>query len=71
MDILTRGATPDKLGPGTTWQCGPSWLSGPPSHWPDTLGAGNKLVDKDTEIQVSKFLKKSQVSTAKVAVQSD
>ena len=70
-DILTRGATPDKLGPGTTWQCGPSWLSGPPSQWPDTQVAQNRLVDKDMEIQVSKFLKKSQVSTAKVAVQSD
>ena len=28
-------------------------------------------MDKDIEIQISKFLKKSQVSTAKVAVQSD
>ena len=33
-DILTRGATPDKLGPGTTWQGGPVWLTGSPSQWP-------------------------------------
>ena len=25
-DILTRGAKPDKLGPGSIWQSGPDWL---------------------------------------------
>ena len=33
-DILTKGVSPDKLGPGSTWQYGPAWLSGPQSTWP-------------------------------------
>ena len=31
-DILTKGATPDKLGPGSVWQHGPGWLYG--YAWP-------------------------------------
>ena len=33
-DILTRGATPDKIGPGSDWQTGPSWLTQDPETWP-------------------------------------
>ena len=33
-DILTRGETPDKIGPGSQWQCGPSWLTNDPTTWP-------------------------------------
>ena len=35
-DILTRGETPDKLGPGSDWQTGPKWLVGHPDTWPVT-----------------------------------
>ena len=64
-DILTRGVTPDKLGPDTVWQCGPAWLSGPLSLWPETRATQNKVPDEDTENQLSKFLKKSKVSVAR------
>ena len=33
-DILTRGETPDKIGPKSQWQCGPSWLTDDPANWP-------------------------------------
>ena len=33
-DILTRGASPDKLGPGSVWQCGPAWLLRNSDEWP-------------------------------------
>ena len=36
-DILTRGASPEKLMPGTAWQCGVSWLVNPPDTWPVTV----------------------------------
>ena len=35
-DILTRGATPDKLKPGSDWQCGPPWLRESRDKWPVT-----------------------------------
>ena len=35
-DILTRGETPDKLGPGSEWQCGPAWLTEDSDKWPVT-----------------------------------
>ena len=35
-DILTRGETPDKLGPGSAWQSGPAWLTQNPETWPVT-----------------------------------
>ena len=35
-DILTRGETPDKLGPGSAWQSGPAWLTQDPETWPVT-----------------------------------
>ena len=35
-DILTKGITPDKLGPDSTWQQGPEWLTLEKEHWPVT-----------------------------------
>ena len=32
-DILTKGAPPSKIGPGSTWMNGPSWLSQTQSEW--------------------------------------
>ena len=38
-DVLTKGATPDKLGPGTPWQLGPAWLVHNEDYWPVTVCA--------------------------------
>ena len=35
-DILTKDAPPNTLGPGSTWQTGPSWLIKDRSTWPIT-----------------------------------
>ena len=35
-DVLTKGASPESLGPGSVWQAGPAWLVDPPSTWPVT-----------------------------------
>ena len=35
-DILTRGAKPDKLGPGSIWHSGPEWLVKSEEVWPVT-----------------------------------
>ena len=35
-DILTKGARPDLLAPGSIWQCGPVWLAKEESEWPVT-----------------------------------
>ena len=35
-DILTKGTTPDKLGPDSIWQQGPAWLALEKEHWPVT-----------------------------------
>lgn len=36
-DILTRGASLEKLKEGSDWQTGPSWLVHDPSTWPITV----------------------------------
>ena len=36
-DILTKGATPDKLGENSEWQTGPKWLLKDPIDWPVTV----------------------------------
>ena len=69
-DILTRGATPDKLGPGSTWQCGPAWLTGPPSQWPVTpacIRGTNVVSDQDVQSQIAKFFKKTTQSSPATA----
>ena len=33
-DVLTKGAPPSMLGPGSDWQEGPAWLRGEESTWP-------------------------------------
>ena len=66
-DVLTRGATPDKLGPGSVWQSGPAWLTGPRSQWPVTCNASRgEDYDEDLKNQLAKFSKKSQTSAANV-----
>ena len=35
-DILTKGAPPSMLAPGSAWQCGPIWLVKDRSTWPIT-----------------------------------
>ena len=57
-DILTKGVSPDKLGPGSTWQCGPAWLSGPQSTWPVTPPSEQKA-ELSINNEIQKFQKKS------------
>ena len=35
-DILTKGAPPASIGPGSWWQSGPAYFVNDPSQWPDT-----------------------------------
>ena len=44
-DIITRGASPNKLGPNSIWQKGPLWLVKKRSEWPATRA--NKGVSED------------------------
>ena len=63
-DVLTRGATPDKLGPGQPWQLGPPWLSLPLDQWPVTVQDGR---ESDLEEEIAKFYhKKSQSNVSKL-----
>ena len=41
-DILTRGATPDKLKTGSDWQTGPKWLCEDIENWPITKTTTSK-----------------------------
>ena len=63
-DILTRGVTPDKLGPGSTWQCGPAWLTGPASDWPVTSNddTANEVLDRGLIAKLSEFYHKKSRS---------
>ena len=60
-DILTRGAPPSKLGEGSIWQDGPSWLIKDRSEWPVT-----KALDGFSADEVKNFCSKKKV-TALVA----
>ena len=59
-DILTRGASPDKLGPGSEWQCGPEWLRGSRDQWPVTQVDLTKT-DRDTLKNFEKVSKSFKV----------
>ena len=68
-DILTRGATPDSLGPGSAWQLGPPWLSKPPDQWAVTrqdVTTTNVEVEED----IAKFYAKKSRSKVSRLVQS-
>ena len=65
-DILTKGATPDKLIEGSEWQTGPKWLVDDPSCWPVTIV---KLDSQERDI-VKKFEKVAKCLKTKV-VSSD
>ena len=68
-DILTKGAPPSKIGPGSTWKTGPSWLSQTQSEWPVTrVDRNNNSELEEIENEVAKFYRKS--SLALVAKQS-
>ena len=64
-DILTRGVSPDKLGPGSAWQCGPSWLTGPASEWPVTSSVDP--IDESIKIKITEFYNKKSSSLTLVA----
>ena len=71
-DILTKGASPDKLGEGSVWQAGPGWLVVERSHWPVTevvLDPTERVVAKSFE-KVTKTLK-SQVRVELVSIFDD
>ena len=52
-DILTKGASPDKLGPGSVWQCGPKWLVLDQENWPVTTPDQLKLRDEEISLEKS------------------
>ena len=60
-DILTRGATPDKLSRDSVWQKGPPWLVRDRTEWPVTA----KIQTAHMEDEMSPF-KKKIVSTGHV-----
>ena len=53
-DILTRGASPDKLGKDSVWQKGPLWLVKDRTEWPVTI----KIKTADMEDKMSIFHQK-------------
>ena len=55
-DILTKGASPDVLGPNSVWQAGPVWLTGDRSLWPITE-ANSEITDND---DFKKFILKTK-----------
>jgi hypothetical protein len=63
-DVLTRGTTaPHTLGPGSPWQCGPTWLAGPRTTWPVTP-TGSEQSD---DAEIDKFFhKKSRCQAARI-----
>ena len=64
-DILTKGAAPSKIAAGSPWQCGPAWLSGPPSSYPVT--PLNIKKNSDDIEEIAKFYKKeSKTNTASI-----
>ena len=46
-DILTRGATPDKIVSGSDWQNGPKWLVDDPKKWPISLSSTLAKEERD------------------------
>ena len=54
-DILTKGETPNKLGVGSSWQDGPTWIVKPRAEWPVTTTCPDT---DDVEVEISKFYKK-------------
>ena len=63
-DILTKGATPDKLREGSIWQQGPDWLKLDRSHWPVTqvtLDSNERQVAKSFEKVSKSFKSKSKL----------
>ena len=65
-DILTKGAKPDKLGPGSIWQCGPEWVVKDESEWPVTNVVRLTEVERN---DVQKFAKSpKKVSTFAVTI---
>ena len=65
-DILTRGARPDLLGPGSVWQCGPRWLVLEEECWPVTKPGKVDLNQDELEME-KKFRVKSICKVAKVS----
>ena len=57
-DIITRGASPNKLGPSSIWQTGPLWLVKNRSEWPATRV--NQGVSED---EIKEFCSKKKVQT--------
>ena len=63
-DLLTKGAAPNKIGPGTIWQSGPAWLVEDRVTWPIT-----KLVlDEVDKQEVSKFVSKTRLDDLKTCL---
>ena len=65
-DILTRGESPDKLGPGSDWQTGPKWLVEDPETWPVT----SEEPDQEERKVIKSFEKVTKTFKAKTEVKS-
>ena len=65
-DILTRGASPEKLKEGSDWQTGPSWLVDDPNTWPITV----RELSKDERVVIRSFEKVSKSKLSLVVSQS-
>ena len=51
-DVLTHGAPPSLLGPGSVWYSGPKWLTKDKSEWPASRSGEDKSIElNDDEIQ--------------------
>ena len=54
-DLITRGASPDSLKPGSFWQSGPSWLKLSEENWPKTKDVTKEIEDKLVSLQRKAF----------------
>ena len=55
-DVLTKGVPPNRLGPGSVWQSGPSWLVLDQSTWPVVKSKESN----STEPEIQKFCLKTK-----------
>ena len=55
-DLLTKGTTPDKIGPSSCWQEGPKFLYQDRSSWPVTV----PVLSSDEKDQVTQFVSRSK-----------
>ena len=68
-DILTKGATPDQLRPGTVWQHGPAWLVCDEDYWPVTARAPLSIGQQETVRKFEKSIRPVKPAVPKTTTQ--